>query len=251
MNKSLLLFLTLIAPAVAQTQSDVVQVARSNDGSASASFSEALPELGGIRRLPGEPELPALRIPSNAKVTVSRRWNEKKAAITIPFRNDSPAELKVTGVQSSGSLYVVTFPTFVQSGGTGEIQIAYSAEAGSESDLDIVRLLTNQGIKVIEVTQDREPVLGLEKSKLEWNVGDKDLKKTVLVVVADNVAELIRVKAYGDGNQAEFKTLDKGRYRIEVTLGSAEKPTQFPVMLEFKPGITGVQTVIYCSVVAP
>lgn len=233
-------------PAQVQPMPD--QVARVAGGAAAVSFSQDLPADAVISPKPGETAPPIL-LPKNPKVTVPRKWSEARALIHVPIENKARADLKIEGVQATGSLYVVSFPRNIPAGAKDELVVAYAADAGTDANLDLIKLLTNQGAKLIEVVQEREPVAGLEVNKLQWKVGEAPATKNIMLVLVDPAIRAKAVRVFGTGNKAELVTLGPGQYRIDVTPGSTAKRAEFPVFVDFEPALTGVPNVIVVSVV--
>lgn len=247
----LVYLLPLLSPflAAAQTLDGPVQIAQPNDGQSVVSFVQVIsPETS--KAVSGQVTSPLI-FPQVGKVVVSRKWNEKEALISIPFENKALGELRIRGIQTTGSLYLVSFSSVVPVGGRGEILVNYSAVAGVNADKDLIRLLTNQGEKFVELTQDREPVLALSAEKLQWSVGEAAASKQISLVVRDGTVVPKSVRAYGTGNSAELRKNGNGGYSIVVTPASTSKPAQFPVIVEFEPALTGVPNVITCAVVLP
>lgn len=234
--------------AFAQAQTVPDQVARPVGGGTTVRFTQMLPPGAGIRGKPGETAPPIL-IPQTPRVTVMRSWDEQRALIRVPLENDARAELKIEGVQTTGSLYIVGFPKTIAAGAKAELVLAYAAEAGTHADLDLVKLLTNQGTRFIEVAQDREPVAGFETNRIQWKIGDVPATKNIILVLADPAISAKAVRVGGNNNKAGLINLGGGRYRIEVTPASTAKRGEFPVFVEFEPALTGVPNVIVASVV--
>lgn len=226
------------------------QVATPIANPAEVGVLQAVPDVAQARQQPAQAAPPVVYVPEIQRMSVPRHWDETQATIRVPFTNSSALALDLIGVQTSGSLYVVSFPTSLPPGRSGEIVLAYSADSGTQADSDLVKLLTSQGTRAIELVQDREPVVQFEAEELAWALGDRTPTKSVKLQLAPGTAQLRGVRAYGEGNAAKLQDLGGGWYRVDVTVGSVDAPEKFPVVLDFFPTLAGVRNVILCSVSA-
>ena len=190
-------------------------------------------------------DMPVL-IPQTPRVKVARTWNEQEAVVRVKVANTFRTALLIQGVQTSGSLYVVNFPTSISAGGVGELEVRYAAGTAGSGNVDVINLLTNQGIKTIEVEHDRESVFMLDVSQLQWKSGDTTAK-TVYLAVDDKLVKPTAVRVLGGGKHtAVLKAVNSALYTITITPGATAG--KFAVTVDFDPPVEGQAAVIYCEI---
>ncbi|MBC7369300.1 MAG: hypothetical protein H7343_21240 [Undibacterium sp.] len=181
------------------------------------------------------------------RVALKLKWNDAKGGFSVTVQNPSDRPLKINGVQSSGDLFIVSYPPTVPPQGTAEISTLFDAKPGTGSDADVIRLLTDQGEKTIIVTHDREKVATLSQSELVWAVGEAASAKSTVLTLAGAATKLTRARAMA-GATATISDLGGGRVQVSVTPRSTAALASFPVFLEFEPALPGATPVITCTV---
>lgn len=110
-------------------------------------------------------------------------------------------------------------------------------------------MITDRAEKVILIHHEREAAVQMAATTLQWQVGEAATSKEVTITIPGSKTSPKNVRAGGDGNRAELRSLGDGRYSVVITPGTTTKPRQFPVFLEFEKAVPGVASVIFCSVV--
>ena len=187
---------------------------------------------------------------AQSKATLTAKWNDTTQTFIVEFRNDSNSLLRIDGIQTSNGLYVVDFPKNVPKKGSADITLIYAPQPGVSSTVDIVKLLTDQGEKVVQVVHSREIVARFDTQQLTWAAGDARVGKSAIITVTANTAVPTGVRALGPGNYAVLEPLGNGSYRVTVTPGSTAKAGHFPVFVDFNPALPGVAPVIACDITA-
>jgi hypothetical protein len=194
------------------------------------------------------PGMPELVIPHQQIATYAIKWNEKQLNITVPYRNETKGALRIDGVQTTPGLFVVDFPKTIAPGKQGDIVLIAVPKAQVSSDTEVVRLLTSQGEKTVELKAVKEETVQLERTELNWAVGEQAAAKAVNFTVAPGTAKPVKARALGVGNNAEIQAQGGKNFQLRVTPGSTAKMQQFPVVIEFDQALPGVATVVYCSI---
>ncbi len=240
MNKSLLLLLALIVPSVTQAQlgPPPPQAPRAFANPA-ADPREATVDRGDSREIPpgAAAEQPAQHF------RLALRWSDSTAPGSISVENPTQRPLRVHGVQSSGNIFIASFPEVIPAGGSREIQFIFDAKPGSTSDGDVIRLKTDQGEKTLLVQHDREKVVTLDHERLRWELGEDPVAKSVLLQVPNGEVKPTRVRPTA-GADATLEHLGGPTYRISVTPRSTAKAASFPVFIDFAPDLPGATPVI-------
>lgn len=180
---------------------------------------------------------------------ISLAWTETSRNLQIEVSNADSAALKILGAQSTPAVYIVDFPKTIPARGSAAVSIIYEAKAGAEGEVELIRLKTDRGEKLIRISVAREPVVTFETKQLRWNVGEAVQPKTVLLAV-DSAVSVKSVNA-AKGHTAVFQRINATNYRIVVTPQSTAKPTSFPVTLTLNPSVPGITPVITCLVENP
>jgi hypothetical protein len=187
--------------------------------------------------------------PAVAVYELSTGWSEKKKDnISVPLENPSKTDWQVQGVQSTSGIFVVDFPSKVKAGATEAIDVIYEAEGGTDSEVEVLRVKTDQGIKTVHVRIKREAAVSLDVKELKWSVGGAQTPKVVTAKISAAGLKLKKAKATGGGHKADIETVDASTYRIVVTPGSTAKAGQFAVLLEFDQPLPGKSVVIYGNI---
>jgi len=189
---------------------------------------------------------PAPHLPTADDRVLSLAWTDATRSLQIPVSNSGDKALQVLGAQSTSGIFVVDFPKTIPAKGSALISVIYEAKAGSDSEVELVRLKTDAGEKLVRVTIAREPVVTFETKQLKWAVGEARQAKTVLVVVDKGVT--IKSVSAGKGHFAEVQKVNATSYRIVVTPQSTAKATTFPVAVTLNPSVPGLTPFITCSV---
>jgi hypothetical protein len=90
-----------------------------------------------LRTIPSTPP----GIPPSTDYNLQLQWNESQRGVTLTYQNTSTQALTVQGIQSTGNIFIVAFPSSIPAGGSGPIDLVYLAQAGTQADSDIIRLL--------------------------------------------------------------------------------------------------------------
>jgi hypothetical protein len=216
-------------------QTGQVRLARTRGGEANGRNAETAPEEADFKT-------PQVKFP--------RKWNEDRATLRLTVENPEATELKIQGVQTSPGLYVVNFPQTIKAGASGEIDVHYAARAGATGDTDVVRLLTNQGEKEIQVVQEREAAITLDSQTMTWKVGDEGTPKTITLSLEQPGLRAVGLRVFGGKpTQAQLRQISPGRYEIQIAPESTSAPAQFSVMVNLTPEVPGNIPVIQCSVI--
>lgn len=181
---------------------------------------------------------------------LSVKWNEKGTnVLTVPFKNDSKQALHVMGVQASPGLFIGDFPFTVAPGKEEKIAFFYSAPDNTDGDLDVIRVLTDQGVREIRVSIKREKAVQFNATTLQWTQGSPALPQTVDFSVTAGTVVPKKLRMLGGANhKADLLNLGQGRYRVVVTPNSTAAVQKFPVFIDYEPALAGSVTVIYCEI---
>jgi len=158
--------------------------------------------------------------------------------------------MTVFGVQTTSGLYVVDYPKVIGPKAQATVTLLYIAKSNSTESVDLLRLMTNHGEKIVQITHDREQVVQFDTTSLQWQQGEAPAAKVINLIVAPNMSVPKGVHVMGAGNTATLQNLGDGRYQISVVPASTAKPQIFPVFVQFVPALPSVTTTISCSVVA-
>lgn len=199
-------------------------------------------DIGAVVTADGVPVL----VPHTPRVKIPRNWNDKDAVLRLTVENTLRATLQIEGIQTSGSLYAVSFPKKIGVGEKGELEVRYAAGTAGGGTIDAIHLLTNQGVKTIEVEHDREQVFVLDVTQLQWKAGESGAK-TAWLVVDNTASKPAAVRVLGNPKaKAELKQSTDTSYAIVVTPGT--QPGKFVVKVDFDPRVEGQTAVIYCEI---
>lgn len=190
--------------------------------------------------------LPLATPAPSTDVTLALAWTDTSKAVQIAITNSGATPLQILGVQSTSGLFVVDYPRTVPPKGSANLSAIYEARPGSDSEVELVRLKTADGERVVRVTLAREPVVTLETKQLRWTVGEAATPKSVLVAVDRGVT--IRAVNAARGATATVQAVNATTYRVVVTPASTARAASFPVALALSPSAPGVTPFITCTV---
>lgn len=172
------------------------------------------------------------------------KWNDRATAVlTVPLKNDDEKPLKILGVQATRGIFIVDFPGTVPSKKEEKLSFIYSAADNTDGDTDLIRLLTDQGLKEIVLKLAREEVVRFDAKELAWAAGAPAEAKAITLTVAAGTAVPVRARATG-GNQAVLEPVNATTWRVKVTPASTAKSGSFPIFLDFDQPLPGRAPVI-------
>lgn len=190
---------------------------------------------------------PPIIIIKPTRITFHQAWNEVESEIVVPFTNEGRTDLKLIGVQSTGGLYVESYPQKIKTGGTENFKLLYLGRPQVEGTVDLVRIHTNQGERLIEVVHAQDDAVTFSTHEVKWKVGDPAISKDVLLKVVPNTVKIVSVKASG-GQQAELLSDGANVFRVRITPATTTKSKNFTVIVETDPALPGKSTVIMGSI---
>lgn len=210
-------------------------------GFAQAGTPSTPPADAPLRPLP--PSDTAQPAPPTYELTL--KWDDRGSAtiLEVPLANTSDKPLKVIGVQASRGIFIGDHPSTVSAKGEGKISFAYESSDNTDGDWDLIRVLTDQGIKEILVKVVREEAAKFEAREVSWTVGDAVATKSVTITVKAGTASPVKVRAAG-GHQAVLEAVDATTWRVKITPASTAKSGKFPVIVEFDKALPGKAPVI-------
>lgn len=187
-------------------------------------------------------------VPTAPTYELALVWNERGSAVlTVPFKNSTEHPLRILGVQATGGLFVGDFPTTVAPGKEDGIAFVYQAPDNTDGDIDLIRVLTDQGVKEVRVKLARQLAASFSTRRLVWRVGEAKESKTADITVAANTT-VPRAVRTTKGNTATLEFLASGLFRIKVAPGSTAEAQTFPVFVDFDPALPGGSVVLTCVV---
>lgn len=182
--------------------------------------------------------------PPPPKFELSMKWNERGTnGLNAPFRNDSDRPMIVYGVQATRGIFIGNYPARLGPGKQDNITFFYDSADNTDGDTDLIRLLTDQGIKEILVKIAREEVLRLDTRELRWTASGAADTKTVTVTATAGTVAPVGVHATG-GHQAVLEAIDASTWRVKVTPSSTARSGQFAVFVELNQALPGKAAVI-------
>jgi hypothetical protein len=207
-------------------------------GSASTNATIA----ASLRTIPSTPS----GTPPSTDYNLQLQWNESQRGVTLTYANPSANALTIQGVQSTGNLFVVSFPSSIPAGGSGSIDVVYLAQAGTQADSDIVRLLTSDGLKLLRIAHGRAAVASFDKQVLSWQIGEALTPKSATLSLLNGV-QAVSVNSF-DGSTATVTQESTGTFLVTVTPGSTAVPDKFPVVVILSPAVPNTTPVISCII---
>jgi hypothetical protein len=182
--------------------------------------------------------------PAPPKYEMNLKWNERGTnVLTVPFKNESDRPMKVLGVQATRGIFIGDYPSNVGPKKEDFIAFVYDAADDTDGDIDIIRALTDQGIKEIHVKVNREDAVSLAAREVRWTVGDAATAKTVALTVTAGTATPTKVRATG-GHTAVLEKSSATAWTVKITPSSTAKSGTFAVFVEFDQPLPGKATVI-------
>lgn len=207
-----------------------------------------VPFLGAVRGSASTPPTPPpIILITPTRATFHQGWNEVESEITVPFKNVGLTELKLLGVQSTGGVYVQEYPQKIKAGGTEKFKLLYLGKPQMEGRVDLVRIHTNQGERLIEVVHLQDDAVTFSTHEVTWTLGGPTISKDVLLKVVPNTVKIVSVKASGD-HKAELLNDGANVFRVRITPSTTAKSKRFTVLVETDPVLPGKSTVIAGSV---
>lgn len=211
----------------------------------------------GFAQMPGNPSVAPANVPLRPVIAedpaqlrppqfeIAVGWNDRtKDKLSVPLTNASDKPLQVLGVQATRGIFIVDYPNKIKAKGDDLIDFIYDAADNTDGDMEVIRVKTDQGIKLIHVQIKRSAVFNFDTRELRWKVGGKADTKTVTLKVPDSQVAPKRAKSSSGGHTAEIEKVDGTTFRIKVTPSSTDKATQFAVAIEFDQPLPGVAPVI-------
>jgi hypothetical protein len=197
----------------------------------------------------GAPDNKSADAEATPRVKFPRKWDEGRAQLRVVVENPEATELKIEGVQTSAGLFVTKFPASIKAGASEEMVLQYVARTGAGGDIDSVRLLTNQGEKVIEVMQNREAAFTVSARTLDWKVNDALAAKTITITTTKANLRPVGLRVLGAAKpKTEIRNGPPGQFFVDITPASTATPAHFAVMIEFEPAVPGAVSVIQCAI---
>lgn len=189
---------------------------------------------------PSDPVQPA---PPTYELTA--KWNERSSAtvLSVPFKNESEKPLKVLGVQATRGIFIGDFPTTIGAKQEDKIFFVYEAADNTDGDVDLIRVLTDQGIKEILVKIVREAAVKFDTRELTWTAGDAASAKSATLTVTAGTVTPKKVRVTG-GHHAVLETAGANTWKVSVTPASTAKSGKFAVFVDFDRPLPGTAPVI-------
>jgi hypothetical protein len=200
------------------------------------------PSKPDLRPIPDTPLAPEDAV----EYSLDLKWNESRVDATITYDNASDKPLKISGIQCSGGLFIVDYPQNIPPKGTGKINLIFQAKVGTQGDMEIIRLKTDAGDKLIRIAHNRPTVASFDQPTLVWQIGDTAATKSVVLTLTNGV-KVTKVQAMR-GNSATIQDLGGGKFQITVMPKSTAKQTTFPVIVTLDPEVPGVTPIITCTI---
>lgn len=173
-------------------------------------------------------------------------WNDSQVDATVSYNNTSAKPLKVAGIQCSGGIFIVDYPSNIAPNGSGKIDLIFAAAPGTQSEAEFIKLRTDGGDKLIRIALNRPVVASFDQPILSWNVGATAAGQSVVLTLTNGV-KATGVKAML-GNSATINDLGGGKYRITVLPKGTAKQTSFPVFVTLDPAVPGATPIITCTI---
>lgn len=190
---------------------------------------------------PVVPSNPAQPAPLTYELTAA--WNSRTQAHSVPLANDSDKQLEVLGVQSSSGIFLVDFPQKIAAKKSDSIGFVYHAADNTDGDLDLIRVLTDQGIKDILVKIVRESAVKFDTRELQWTAGDALEAKSATITVTTGTVTPQKVRVAG-GHQAVLEAAGANTWKVKITPASTAKSGKFVVSVDFDQPLPGTAPVI-------
>jgi hypothetical protein len=175
---------------------------------------------------------------------ISLGWSARDTTVlTVPFRNTDERPLRILGVQATHGLFVGDFPSVVAPGREETIAFVYRAAEQTDGDLDLIRVLTDQGIREVRIKVVREEALTLDLPEVRWTAGDPVAAKIVKATVRPGTVQPVRARATG-GHAAVLEKVSDTVWNIRITPASTARSGTFAVFLDLDRPLPGRASVI-------
>jgi hypothetical protein len=185
-------------------------------------------------------EIPAYELPL--------KWNDQASALlSVPVSNGGKETLSVLGIQATSGIFISDFPTAIEPGKTDAISFIYHSPENSDGTAELIRLLTNQGIKEVRIRLVREQAVTADTREVSWAVGEERSAKLVTLTAKPGTVRPVRVATAG-GNQVKLEAVNETTWTIAVTPESTARSARFPVFVYFDKRLPGAAVVIQGSV---
>lgn len=138
---------------------------------------------------------------------------------------------------------MVDFPQKVAAAKEEKIGFIYHASDNTDGDIELIRLLTDQGIKDLSIKVARDEAVRFDTREVRWTVGDKPDSKAVTLTIAAGTVTPQKVRVSG-GHQASLESVDATTWRVKIVPSSTAKSGQFTVVVEFDQPLPGKAAVI-------
>lgn len=204
--------------------------------------SNSVPPANVPLRTLVSPAINGQPLPPTYEVTL--KWNERDTVVlSAPLKNTGDKVMKVLGVQATRGIFVGDFPNAILPDKEDALSFIYSAADNTDGDIDIIRVLTDQGIKELHLKVVRENAAELDLREVRWFVGDAPTTKTVRLTVLPNAAIPQKVRVTG-GHNATLEKVSGTVWSINLTPASTAKSGQFAVFVDFDKPLPGRAAVI-------
>lgn len=182
--------------------------------------------------------------PAPPTYELALKWNDRSTnVLSVPLKNDSDKALKVLGIQATRGIFISDFPSNIAAKKEDSISFVYSAADNTDGDTDLIRVLTDNGIKEIILKIVREEAVQFDVKELRWTAGGTADTKTATITVLAGATVPQKLRVSG-GNSAVLETVDATTWRVKVTPASTAKSGQFAVFVDFDKGLPGKSATI-------
>lgn len=248
-NLSLLVLLaaTILAPSLSSNAQTATPGTSTNPpspgGTVTPGTSTTNPsDAAAVRTIPTTPS----GTPPSTDYNLQLQWNESQRGVTLTYANPSANALTIQGIQSTGNIFVVSYPSSIPSGGSGAIEVVYLAQAGTQADSDVIRLLTSDGLKLLRIAHGRAVVASFDKQVLSWQIGESPSPKSATLTLTNGV-QAVGVSSF-DGSSAKVTAASGNTFLITVTPGSTATADRFPVIVTLSPAVPNTTPVVDCVI---
>ena len=145
-------------------------------------------------------------------VSLGLQATETERLFTASVSNPNATVMTVLGVQTTPGLYVSQFPRTIPAKGSAVFTLLYYSQDGVSSTSDLLRVLTDQGIQLVQIDHNRTPTVQFDSTALQWRLNEATPSKSVTFTVAAGAGTPSGVLALGTGNQAQLTAVGGGSY---------------------------------------
>ena len=175
-------------------------------------------------------------------------WSDQASALlSVPVSNGEKQALTVLGIQATSGIFISDYPNAIEPGKTDAISFIYNAPESSDGTAELIRLLTNQGIKEVRIHLQREQAVMADTREVRWSVGEEGAAKIVTLSVKPGTVRPVRVATVG-GNRAKLEAVNETTWTIAVAPESTAQSSRFPIFVYFDKRLPGAALVIQGSV---